>query len=91
MQRVTEFFVKIQYWFWVADLDLMTTNDFATFAGVLSGIAILSGLLCFVLRLFNQNLYGTRRHRFGNANLAPPILFSSDPGKARATFDNLLS
>nr|CAI5829133.1 unnamed protein product [Callosobruchus analis] len=22
------------------------------------------------------------RHRFGNANLAPPILFSSDPGKS---------
>ncbi|XP_063906726.1 uncharacterized protein LOC135125227 isoform X2 [Zophobas morio] len=66
--------------FCAEDLDLMTTNDFATFAGVLSGIALLSGLLCFVLRLFNQNLYGTRRHRFGNANLAPPILFSSDPG-----------
>ncbi|KAJ3640992.1 hypothetical protein Zmor_027522 [Zophobas morio] len=65
--------------FCAEDLDLMTTNDFATFAGVLSGIALLSGLLCFVLRLFNQNLYGTRRHRFGNANLAPPILFSSDP------------
>ncbi|CAH1131602.1 unnamed protein product [Ceutorhynchus assimilis] len=58
------------------------SKDFSTFAGVLSGIAILSGLICFVLHLFNQNLYGSghRRHRFGNANLAPPILFSSDPG-----------
>ncbi|XP_050313333.1 uncharacterized protein LOC126748266 isoform X2 [Anthonomus grandis grandis] len=58
------------------------TKDFSTFAGVLSGIAILSGLICFVLHLFNQNLYGSghHRHRFGNANLAPPILFSSDPG-----------
>lgn len=64
------------------DLVVMTT-DFSAFAGVLSGIAILSGLICFVLRLFNQNMYGPRRHRFGNANLAPPILFSSDPGKIR--------
>ncbi|XP_018573884.1 uncharacterized protein LOC108912936 isoform X2 [Anoplophora glabripennis] len=61
---------------------VIITSDFSTFAGVLSGIAVLSGLICFVLHLFNQNLYGTRhhRHRFGNANLAPPILFSSDPG-----------
>ncbi|XP_060524919.1 uncharacterized protein LOC132701194 isoform X5 [Cylas formicarius] len=61
---------------------VVVATDFSTFAGVLSGIAILSGLICFVLHLFNQNLYGSghRRHRFGNANLAPPILFSSDPG-----------
>ncbi|XP_015839598.1 uncharacterized protein LOC657763 isoform X4 [Tribolium castaneum] len=65
--------------FCAEDLEVMTT-DFSTFAGVLSGIAILSGLICFVLHLFNQNMYGPRRHRFGNANLAPPILFSSDPG-----------
>ncbi|XP_045469416.1 uncharacterized protein LOC123677041 isoform X6 [Harmonia axyridis] len=66
--------------FCAEDLVAMTT-DFTTFAGVLSGIAILTGLICFVLHLFNQNLYGSnrrRRHRFGNANLAPPILFSSD-------------
>lgn len=63
------------------------TTDFSTFAGVLSGIAILSGLICFVLKLFNQNMYGTRRrHRFGNANLAPPILFSSDPGERLVLF-----
>ncbi|XP_044262572.1 uncharacterized protein LOC123010022 isoform X5 [Tribolium madens] len=65
--------------FCAEDLEVMTT-DFSTFAGVLSGIAILSGLICFVLHLFNQNMYGPRRHRFGNANLAPPILYSSDPG-----------
>lgn len=65
-----------------ADVVVITSN-FSTFAGVMSGIAILSGLICFVLHLFNQNMYGTRhnRHRFGNANLPPPILFSSDPGK----------
>ncbi|XP_057651284.1 uncharacterized protein LOC130890897 isoform X2 [Diorhabda carinulata] len=61
---------------------VVITSNFSTFAGVMSGIAILSGLICFVLHLFNQNMYGTRhnRHRFGNANLPPPIMFSSDPG-----------
>ncbi|CAG9769659.1 unnamed protein product [Ceutorhynchus assimilis] len=69
------------------------SKDFSTFAGVLSGIAILSGLICFVLHLFNQNLYGSghRRHRFGNANLAPPILFSSDPGSRRPSIASIHS
>ncbi|KAK9703305.1 hypothetical protein QE152_g29424 [Popillia japonica] len=57
--------------FCAEDLVVMTTN-FSTFAGVLSGIALLSGLICFVLKLFNQNMY-TGRHRYGNANLPPPI------------------
>ncbi|GJQ85770.1 hypothetical protein Trydic_g20331 [Trypoxylus dichotomus] len=65
--------------FCAEDLVVMTTN-FSTFAGVLSGIALLSGLICFVLKLFNQNMY-TGRHRYGNANLPPPILFSSDAGE----------
>ncbi|XP_071055537.1 uncharacterized protein [Onthophagus taurus] len=64
--------------FCAEDAVVMTTN-FSTFAGVLSGIALLSGLICFVLKLFNQNLY-TGRHRYGNANLPPPILFSSEAG-----------
>ncbi|XP_017779123.1 PREDICTED: uncharacterized protein LOC108564558 isoform X2 [Nicrophorus vespilloides] len=62
--------------FCAEDLEVMTT-DLSTLAGVVSGIAVLSGLICFVLKLFNQNLY-TGRHRYGNANLAPPILFNSD-------------
>ncbi|XP_008199888.1 uncharacterized protein LOC657763 isoform X8 [Tribolium castaneum] len=76
--------------FCAEDLEVMTT-DFSTFAGVLSGIAILSGLICFVLHLFNQNMYGPRRHRFGNANLAPPILFSSDPGSRRPSLTSIHS
>ncbi|XP_017779127.1 PREDICTED: uncharacterized protein LOC108564558 isoform X6 [Nicrophorus vespilloides] len=64
--------------FCAEDLEVMTT-DLSTLAGVVSGIAVLSGLICFVLKLFNQNLY-TGRHRYGNANLAPPILFNSDAG-----------
>lgn len=64
-----------------SDLEVMTT-DLSTLAGVISGIAVISGLICFVLRLFNQNMYAGR-HRYGNANLAPPILFSSDPGNIK--------
>ncbi|KAF5290148.1 hypothetical protein FQR65_LT11660 [Abscondita terminalis] len=64
--------------FCAEDVDILKT-DFSTLAGVLSGIAVLSGLICFVLKLFNQNRY-TRPHRFGNANLAPPIFFSNDAG-----------
>ncbi|KAK5649883.1 hypothetical protein RI129_000912 [Pyrocoelia pectoralis] len=64
--------------FCAEDVDILKT-DFSTLAGVLSGIAVLSGLICFVLKLFNQNRY-TRPHRFGNANLAPPIFFSNDTG-----------
>ncbi|XP_072395203.1 uncharacterized protein [Diabrotica undecimpunctata] len=72
---------------------VVITSNFSTFAGVMSGIAILSGLICFVLHLFNQNLYGTRhnRHRFGNANLPPPILFSSDPGSRRPSIASVHS
>ncbi|KAF5275944.1 hypothetical protein FQA39_LY00740 [Lamprigera yunnana] len=64
--------------FCAEDVDILKT-DFSTLAGVLSGIAVLSGLICFVLKLFNQNRY-SRPHRFGNANLAPPIFFSNDAG-----------
>lgn len=71
---------------------VVITSNFSTFAGVMSGIAILSGLICFVLHLFNQN-YGTRhnRHRFGNANLPPPIMFSSDPGSRRPSLASVHS
>ncbi|XP_074038925.1 uncharacterized protein isoform X4 [Leptinotarsa decemlineata] len=78
--------------FCAEDVAVITSN-FSTFAGVLSGIAILSGLICFVLHLFNQNLYGShhRRHRFGNANLAPPIIYSSDPGSRRPSIASVHS
>ncbi|KRT80592.1 hypothetical protein AMK59_5769 [Oryctes borbonicus] len=75
--------------FCAEDLVVMTTN-FSTFAGVLSGIALLSGLICFVLKLFNQNMY-TGRHRYGNANLPPPILFSSDAGSRRPSIASVHS
>ncbi|XP_022919806.1 uncharacterized protein [Onthophagus taurus] len=75
--------------FCAEDAVVMTTN-FSTFAGVLSGIALLSGLICFVLKLFNQNLY-TGRHRYGNANLPPPILFSSEAGSRRPSIASVHS
>ncbi|XP_017779129.1 PREDICTED: uncharacterized protein LOC108564558 isoform X8 [Nicrophorus vespilloides] len=75
--------------FCAEDLEVMTT-DLSTLAGVVSGIAVLSGLICFVLKLFNQNLY-TGRHRYGNANLAPPILFNSDAGSRRPSIASVHS
>ncbi|XP_065157457.1 uncharacterized protein [Atheta coriaria] len=75
--------------FCAEDLVVMTT-DFSTLAGVVSGIAVLSGLICFVLKLFNQNLYAGR-HRYGNAALAPPILFNSDGGSRRPSIASVHS
>ncbi|XP_053675709.1 uncharacterized protein LOC128725961 [Anopheles nili] len=60
--------------------DLATiTADLPTLFGVTSGIAVLAGLICMVLHLFSKTKYPRPRH-FGDANLAPPILFSSDTG-----------
>ncbi|XP_061506926.1 uncharacterized protein LOC5667389 isoform X3 [Anopheles gambiae] len=55
------------------------TADLPTLFGVTSGIAVLAGLICMVLHLFSKTKYPRPRH-FGDANLAPPILFSSDTG-----------
>ncbi|XP_049820438.1 uncharacterized protein LOC126264863 [Aethina tumida] len=48
---------------------VIITTDFRTFVGVLAGIAVLTGLICFTLHLFNQNLYENHHSRFGNTNL----------------------
>uniref|UniRef100_A0AAG5DHF1 EB domain-containing protein n=1 Tax=Anopheles atroparvus TaxID=41427 RepID=A0AAG5DHF1_ANOAO len=55
------------------------TADLPTLFSVTSGIAVLAGLICMVLHLFSKTKYPRPRH-FGDANLAPPILFSSDTG-----------
>ncbi|XP_018329189.1 uncharacterized protein LOC108739678 isoform X2 [Agrilus planipennis] len=75
--------------FCAADVKIMTT-DYSTLAGVLSGIALLSGLICFVLHLFNQNRYGGP-HRFANANIPPPIFFSNDAGSRRPSISSIHS
>ncbi|XP_044742505.1 uncharacterized protein LOC123304988 [Chrysoperla carnea] len=65
--------------FCAEDLVLLTTN-LSTLAGVFTGIAVLAGLICFVLRLFSQNHY-ERPRNFANANMPPPMLYaSSDTG-----------
>lgn len=60
----------------ISDLVVLTA-DLPTLLGVITGIAILTGLICFVLKLFSSNRYPHPRH-YANANLAPPLLFSSD-------------
>ncbi|EDS27885.1 conserved hypothetical protein [Culex quinquefasciatus] len=62
------------------------TADLPTLFGVTSGIAVLAGLICMVLHLFSKTKYPRPRH-FGDANLAPPILYNSDT--VRAENDNL--
>ncbi|XP_034940575.1 uncharacterized protein [Chelonus insularis] len=64
--------------FCAEDLVLIST-DLPTLLGIASGIAVLSGLLCFVLKLFSRARYTRPRH-YANANHAPPMLFSSDTG-----------
>ncbi|KAL0270861.1 UNVERIFIED_CONTAM: hypothetical protein PYX00_008132 [Menopon gallinae] len=56
---------------------VVVSTDLPTLLGVATGIAVLTGLICFVLKLFNNNRYPNRR-RYNNANMAPPLLFSSD-------------
>uniref|UniRef100_A0A182QA25 EB domain-containing protein n=1 Tax=Anopheles farauti TaxID=69004 RepID=A0A182QA25_9DIPT len=66
------------------------TADLPTLFGVTSGIAVLAGLICMVLHLFSKTKYPRPRH-FGDANLAPPILFSSDTvGKTVISFQSAL-
>ncbi|KAJ8891396.1 hypothetical protein PR048_010912 [Dryococelus australis] len=64
----------------IADLVLLTT-DMPTLFGVATGLAIFTALICFVLKLFSRARYSRPRH-YANANLAPPILFSSETGQS---------
>lgn len=61
------------------DLVLITT-DLPTLLCIASGIAIFTGMICFVLKLFSRARYSRPRH-YANANHGPPMLFSSDTGK----------
>ncbi|CAH0553231.1 unnamed protein product [Brassicogethes aeneus] len=57
---------------------VIITTDFSTFIGVIAGIAVLTGLICFTLHLFNQTLYENHHHRFGDTNLIPTTLFANN-------------
>jgi len=56
------------------------TTDLSALFGVATGLAIFTALICFVLKLFSRARYSRPRH-YANANLAPPILFSSETGQ----------
>lgn len=56
------------------------TSDLPTLLGVTTGIAVLAGLICMVLHLFSKAKY-PRHRNYADANLPPPILYSSDTGK----------
>ncbi|XP_055706936.1 uncharacterized protein LOC129804009 isoform X2 [Phlebotomus papatasi] len=55
------------------------TSDLPTLLGVITGIVVLAGLICMVLHLFSKTKY-PRHRNFADANLPPPILYSSDTG-----------
>lgn len=55
------------------------TSDLPTLLGVSTGIAVLAGLICMVLHLFTKTKY-PRHRNFPDANLPPPIMYSSDTG-----------
>lgn len=67
------------HWSLFSDLVILTT-DVPTLFGVATGLAIFTALICFVLKLFSRARYSRPRH-YANANLAPPILFSSETGE----------
>ncbi|KAL7732367.1 hypothetical protein ACLKA6_004349 [Drosophila palustris] len=54
-------------------------SDLPTLLGVSTGIAVLAGLICMVLHLFSKTKY-PRHRNFADANIPPPILYSSDTG-----------
>ncbi|XP_058462029.1 uncharacterized protein LOC131437009 isoform X5 [Malaya genurostris] len=75
--------------FCTQDLAVITA-DLPTLFGVTSGIAVLAGLICMVLHLFSKTKYPRPRH-FGDANLAPPILYNSDTGSRRPSLASIHS
>ncbi|XP_076650892.1 uncharacterized protein LOC143357991 isoform X4 [Halictus rubicundus] len=75
--------------FCAEDLVLITT-DIPTLLCIASGIAIFTGMICFVLKLFSRARYTRPRH-YANANHAPPMLFSSDTGSRRPSLTSVHS
>ncbi|XP_065334235.1 uncharacterized protein LOC135935670 isoform X3 [Cloeon dipterum] len=61
---------------------LVIRTDLHTLFGMAAGIAVITGLLCFVLRLYSRARYSPPRH-YANAGLPPPILFASETGSRR--------
>ncbi|KAI8122325.1 hypothetical protein CVS40_6784 [Lucilia cuprina] len=64
--------------FCTQDIDELN-SDLPTLLGVCIGIGVLAGLICMVLHLFSKTKY-PRHRNFGDANLPPPIMYSSETG-----------
>ncbi|XP_075161486.1 uncharacterized protein LOC142234280 [Haematobia irritans] len=62
--------------FCTQDIDELN-SDLPTLLGVCVGIGVLAGLICMVLHLFSKTKY-PRHRNFGDANLPPPIMYSSE-------------
>ncbi|XP_046807455.1 uncharacterized protein LOC111677099 isoform X2 [Lucilia cuprina] len=62
--------------FCTQDIDELN-SDLPTLLGVCIGIGVLAGLICMVLHLFSKTKY-PRHRNFGDANLPPPIMYSSE-------------
>jgi len=58
---------------------LVIKADLHTLFGMAAGIAVITGLICFVLKLYSRARYSPPRH-YANAGLPPPILFASETG-----------
>ncbi|XP_077283162.1 uncharacterized protein LOC143909124 isoform X2 [Arctopsyche grandis] len=70
----------------------MLTADVPTLLGVCSGIAVLAGLLCLVLHLYTRGrMPDTRAHHYADANLSPPMLFTSETGSRRSSLASIQS
>jgi uncharacterized membrane protein YagU involved in acid resistance len=61
---------------------LIIKTDVNTLFGMAAGIAVITGLICFVLKLYSRARYAPPRH-YANANLPPPIMFASETGKKK--------
>ncbi|XP_036326616.1 uncharacterized protein LOC118739420 isoform X2 [Rhagoletis pomonella] len=66
------------------------SSDLPTLLGVSTGIAVLAGLICMVLHLFSKTKY-PRPRNFGDANLPPPIMYSSETGSRRPSLASVHS
>lgn len=62
--------------FCTQDIDELN-SDLPTLLGVVVGIGVLGGLICMVLHLFTKTKY-PRHRNFADANLPPPIMYSSE-------------
>lgn len=69
----------------------LLTADVPTLLGVCSGIAVLAGLLCLVLHLYTRGrMPDIRHHHYADANMSPPMLFTSETGIAGNVDNNAI-